>query len=123
MDYKEKRPILMQIVDNCCDRILSGGWQEGERIPSIRQYAADMEVNPNTMMRSYTYLQDTGVIENRRGVGFSVTQDARRQILSERRKRFKKEQVPMLFREMRLLGITLTALAIWWKDDEREIKA
>ena len=112
----------MQIVDNCYERILSGEWQEGERIPSIRQYASDMEVNPNTMMRSYTYLQDTGVIENRRGVGFSVTQDARRQILSERRKRFKKEQVPMLFREMRLLGITLTDLAIWWKDDEREIK-
>ncbi|MGL5682611.1 MAG: GntR family transcriptional regulator [Marinifilaceae bacterium] len=118
MDYKDKRPIFMQIVDNCCERILSGEWQEGERIPSIRQYAADMEVNPNTMVRSYAYLQDVGVIENQRGIGFSVSSDARKQILAERRSRFKKEQVPTLFKEMHLLGITMSDLSAWWAEDE-----
>ena len=56
MDFEKKQAIYMQIGDHICENILSGRWNEGERLPSTREMAVSMEVNPNTVMRTYTYL-------------------------------------------------------------------
>lgn len=116
MDFSDGRPIYLQILDNICDRILLGEWKAGERIPSVREMAADMGVNPNTMMRSYENLERNCIIFNRRGVGFFVCEDALSRIMSERRAGFIEDEIPMMFRKMRLLGISFDELHRLYSD-------
>ena len=88
MNFKETKGIYLQIADRICDEVLLGIYNEDDRIPSVREYAALVEVNVNTMMRSYEYLQQQGVIYNKRGIGYFVAEGARKQILSMRRAYF-----------------------------------
>ena len=62
MNFKESKAIYLQIADRICDEVLLGQYREEERIPSVREYAAVVEVNANTVMRSYDYLQSQEVI-------------------------------------------------------------
>lgn len=71
----KNRPIYLQIADRICDAIYRGEYAEEQRIPSVRETASSMEVNANTVMRAYEYLQQRGVIANRRGVGYFVTEN------------------------------------------------
>lgn len=70
MNFKESRAIYLQIADRICDDILLGQYEEEGRIPSVREYASIVEVNANTVMRSYEYLQSQEVIYNKRGLAF-----------------------------------------------------
>ena len=90
MNFKESKAIYLQIADRICDEVLLGQYQEEERIPSVREYAAVVEVNANTVMRSYDYLQTQGVIYNKRGIGYFVSVGARKLILSLRKEYFLK---------------------------------
>ena len=65
MNFKESKAIYLQIADRICDEVLLGQYREEERIPSVREYAAVVEVNANTVMRSYDYLQSQEVIYNK----------------------------------------------------------
>ena len=106
MNFAAEKPIYLQIVDVIADRILSGDLRGGDRIPSVREYGADIGVNPNTMMRSYEKLTADGVIYNKRGIGYFVADDARDTVLSARRKEFIEKELPAIRERMRLLGIT-----------------
>ncbi len=70
MDFKDSQPIYLQITDGIMDQILDGTYPPDGRIPSVREYAAKVEVNANTVMRSYDWLQQQQIIFNRRGIGF-----------------------------------------------------
>ena len=71
MIFKENtRPIYLQIADRICYDIMSGVYNPDDRMPSVREYAASVEVNANTVMRSYEYLSTRDIIYNRRGIGF-----------------------------------------------------
>ena len=70
MNFKESKAIYLQIADRICDEILLGQLGEEERIPSVREYAAIVEVNANTVMRSFDYLQSQNIIYNKRGIGY-----------------------------------------------------
>ena len=72
MNFKESKAIYLQIADRICDEILLGQYPEEERIPSVREYAAIVEVNANTVMRSFDYLQVQNIIYNKRGIGYFV---------------------------------------------------
>ena len=74
MNFKEAKAIYLQIADRICDEILLGQYKEEERIPSVREYAAIVEVNANTAMRSFDYLQSQEVIYNKRGIGYFVSE-------------------------------------------------
>ena len=76
MEFRDNQAIYMQIADLMCENVLSGAWKPGERIPSIRETAEASQVNPNTVMRTYGYLEDRGIIRNQRGVGFFLSDDA-----------------------------------------------
>lgn len=78
MDFKENnKAIYLQIADKLCDEITIGQrFAPGERIPSVREYAAALQVNANTVVHAYDHLQQAGVIYNRRGVGYFVSEDA-----------------------------------------------
>ena len=108
MDFHGEKPIYLQIADAICDRILSGELREGDRIPSVREYGADIGVNPNTMMRSYEKLTADGIIYNKRGIGYYVSDDARETVLSAQRKDFIEKEVPAIRQRMLLLGLDST---------------
>ncbi|MDL2282847.1 GntR family transcriptional regulator, partial [Parabacteroides sp. OttesenSCG-928-G06] len=66
MNYLNNQSIFLQIADRICDRVLSGEYKADQRIPSVRELAIEMEVNPNTVMRSYERLQANRIIYNKR---------------------------------------------------------
>lgn len=105
MNFSENKPIYLQISDVICERILSGELQPDARIPSVREYGADIGVNPNTVMRTYEKLTADGIIYNRRGIGYFVASDAIGIIREAQRKQFLEEELPAILRKMNLLGI------------------
>ncbi len=104
MQY-EKRPIYIQIAEYLYEMILGGDWPDGERIPSIREMAGQMEVNPNTMTRTYGLLQEQGVIYNKRGIGYFAASDARAMTARLKREEFLRSELPDLFKKMETLQI------------------
>ncbi len=108
MDFKTEKPIYQQIIDLIYNSIASGQWPEDERILSVRDFAAELQVNPNTVMRAYERLQATDVIVNKRGIGFFVAGGAGEQVRALKRKDFFQTTLPELFATMQTLGITLS---------------
>jgi Predicted transcriptional regulators len=106
MNFSSERPIFLQIAESICERILSGSLKPGERIPSVREEGAELGVNPNTVMRTYEKLTDDGVIFNRRGIGYFVSEDALEKVLEAERKQFMEEELPAFVRRVKLLGIS-----------------
>lgn len=105
MEFDSNRSIYLQICDAICERILSGNLAPDERIPSVREYGADIGVNPNTIMRSYEKLTNEGIIYNRRGIGYFISPDARDIVLENMKKDFLENELPNIIRKMNLLGI------------------
>lgn len=115
MNFKESKAIYLQIVDRICDEILLGQYKEEERIPSVREYAAIVEVNANTVMRSYEHLQSQNVIFNKRGIGYFVSSGAVKEILSLRRVFFLKEELDYFFKQLYTLNISIAELEKMYK--------
>jgi DNA-binding transcriptional regulator YhcF (GntR family) len=111
MDFKETQPIYMQIADWACEQILLGKWKPEERAPSVRELGAILEVNPNTAVRSYDFLQTKEILVNKRGVGFFIAPNAADKIREFRKERFFEEELPVIFKTMKLLGIGVEEVA------------
>ncbi len=107
MDFKNQKAIYLQIAERIMDEILSGRYPESSKLPSVRDYAAEVEVNVNTVARSFEWLQNQDVVATRRGLGNFVNEGARRIVLELRKREFFEEQVPEFFRTMKALGISL----------------
>lgn len=105
MEFDSNKSIYLQICDAICERILSGNLAPDERIPSVREYGADIGVNPNTIMRSYEKLTNEGIIYNRRGIGYFIGPGARDIVLENMKKDFLENELPHIVRKMNLLGI------------------
>ena len=107
MNFKESKAIYLQLADRICDEILLGQFAEEERIPSVRDYATIVEVNANTVMRSFDYLQSQNIIYNNRGIGSFVATGARELIHSLRKNTFLKEELDYFFRQIKTLDIPI----------------
>lgn len=107
MEFKENKAIYLQIADRICDEILTEKYRDEERIPSVREYSAEVEVNVNTVMRAYDYLQQQDVIFTKRGLGYYVAHGARTIIETIRRKEFFDVALSDLVRSMDTLGISI----------------
>lgn len=110
MEFKDKQAIYLQIADYICEQILLGKWPPGERIPSVRDLAALTEVNPNTVMRTYDFLQGKEIIFNKRGIGYSADEKATEKILDYKKERFLATELPEFFKNIYLLGIDIDEL-------------
>ncbi|MGX5820745.1 GntR family transcriptional regulator [Chitinophaga lutea] len=110
MEFNSTQAIYLQIADHLCDRIQLGQLAPEEKVPSVRELAVTLEVNPNTVMRSYEHLQQQEVIYTKRGMGYFVGPDAVKKITAMRREQFLQEELPAFFRRMYLLGIELDEL-------------
>lgn len=107
MEFKDNQSIYLQIADLFCENILLNKWNSGDRIPSVREMAVNIEVNPNTVMRTFTYLQDKGIIFNKRGIGYFVAEDGLEKTKALRKENFMSQELPLIFKEMSLLNISL----------------
>lgn len=110
MEFKDKQSIYLQIADYICEQILLGKWPPGERIPSVRDLAGMLEVNPNTVMRTYDFLQNKEIIFNKRGIGYSSGDNANEKILAFRKERFLDSELPDFFRTLYLLNVSMEDL-------------
>lgn len=105
MEFNSNKSIYLQICDAICEQVLSGALRPDERIPSVREYGADIGVNPNTVMRSYEKLTNDGIIYNKRGIGYFICPEAREIILEVQRKDFLENELPLILKRMKLLGL------------------
>ena len=104
MDFHGEKPIYLQIAEVFCENILSGQLKADDRIPSVREYGAEIGVNPNTVMRVYEKLTADGIIYNKRGIGYFVSAEARKKIQEAQKAEFLEKEVPAILRKMELLG-------------------
>ena len=110
MEFSQPKGIYLQVADQMRARILAGEWHEGERIPSVRELAVGVGVNPNTVTKSYQALLDREIIENQRGLGYFVAAGAKQRILNRIREEFVRDELPRIVRTMRVLGMSLAEL-------------
>ncbi|MDA0194286.1 MAG: GntR family transcriptional regulator [Bacteroidetes bacterium] len=110
MEFNNNKSIFLQIADNITEKVVNGTFPPGEKIPSVRELAADLGVNPNTIMRTYNELQAMKIIDNKRGIGFFVNPDARETILEQKKSEFFDHVLPQFLHQAKLVGISIPEL-------------
>jgi len=116
MDFKNYKAIYLQIADRICDEILLGTYGEEERIPSVREYASVVEVNANTAMRAFDYLQSLQVIYNKRGIGYFVAVGAKGTILKLRKEIFLKDELEYFFKQLCSMNVSVVELSAMYNE-------
>lgn len=116
MNFSENKPIYLQITDGIMDDILNGVYPPDGRLPSVREYASKVEVNANTVMRSYDWLQQQSVIFNKRGIGFFVLPEARKRILEMRRNIFFRDEAAYFFSRLKSFGLSPEEVAFLYSE-------
>jgi DNA-binding transcriptional regulator YhcF (GntR family) len=106
MDFKSSKGIFLQIAENLCHQILEGELKPGDRVPSVRDLATEFEVNRNTVMRTYTNLQEAGIFDNKRGIGFFIAENALKLISSREKGIFQTHDLPDFIVKIKLLKLT-----------------
>lgn len=107
MEFKDNEAIYLQIAGLVCENILTGKWTAGQKILSVRDLAVELEVNPNTVMRSYDLLQELKIVYNRRGQGLFVAEDGLEKAIVWRKQNFMEQYLPDFFKNIFLLGISM----------------
>ena len=115
MNFNNEKPIYMQMADRLCDEILAGVYNAGDRVPSVREYAVMLQVNSNTVVKAYEQLARDGVIYNKRGIGYFVDNEAKDKITKTRKNEFIEKKLPLMFKDMKLLGITFDEVEQAWR--------
>jgi DNA-binding transcriptional regulator YhcF (GntR family) len=90
MEFRENQAIYLQIAELICERILLKQWASEDKVPSVRELAVQLEVNPNTVMRTYDFLEQKDIIFTKRGMGFFVSANAHDKVTQYRREEFYK---------------------------------
>lgn len=118
MNFSETTPIYLQIVEYVCEQIVLQKWKTESRIPSVRELGVALQVNPNTVLRSYDYLQTNQIVINKRGIGYFVTSDAVNRVVTLRKERFFQTEIPNLAKTLKLLNISIEELIDAIKDNQ-----
>lgn len=122
MEFGDSNAIYLQIADQLCENILLRQWNPGDRIPSVRELAVSIEVNPNTVMRTYTYLQDKGIIYNKRGIGYFVADDGYDKTNDLRKEDFVNTELPKMFKAMGLLKLSMDDVNKYYQNYSNSLK-
>ena len=103
LNLRDSRPIYEQLKDHLRQMIISGGIQEGEQLPSVREMAAQLAINPNTIQRAYRELEQEGYVQTIPGKGcFALKQQSG----NEKRMETLWEALDKAATELRFLGVT-----------------
>jgi DNA-binding transcriptional regulator YhcF (GntR family) len=111
MEFRENEAIYMQIAGYVTENIMLEKWLPEEKLPSVRELASDLQVNPLTVVRAYEFPQGKEVIANKRGIGFFIAADAVQKVKNYSKERFLGQELPELFKSMYLLGISVEDIA------------
>jgi len=106
MEFNKNQPIYLQIAEYVSENILTEKWKEGDRVLSVRELSMKLQVNPNTVMRTYNHLQSEDVLHNQRGIGYFISEGSTEKIRSIKKDQYIKVQLPEVFKTGKLLGIT-----------------
>ena len=120
MEFRDNEAIYLQIAAYVSENILLGKWPAEQKIPSVRDLAVELEVNPNTVMRSYEFLQSQEVIYNKRGLGLFVAPDGYAKVKDLRKERFIQHDLSVFFRNIYLLDIELAELQQRYEQFKKE---
>jgi GntR family transcriptional regulator len=123
IDFKSSKGIFQQIAENLCHQILAGTLPPGERVPSVRDLAVEFEVNRNTLLRTYSILENAGIIVNKRGIGFFVSENAVELIRASEKTEFFSNELPNFIQKVKLLKLNsadLTDLLTAIKENEKQ---
>ncbi|WP_316745665.1 GntR family transcriptional regulator [Pedobacter gandavensis] len=107
MEFRENEAIYLQIAAYVGEHIVLGKWPLDQKIPSVRDLAVELQVNPNTVVRAYEFLQNKEVITNKRGIGFFIAADAEMKIKEYSKERFLGNALPEFFKNIYLLDISM----------------
>ena len=116
MEFRDNEAIYLQIAGYVSENILLGKWPLTEKIPSVRELAVELQVNPNTVVRTFEFLQQRDVISNKRGIGFFATDKALDNIKNYKKERFMNQELPEFFRTIYLLNISLDDISKHYKE-------
>ena len=109
-DFRTSQPIFVQIRQRLAEMILRGQVAEGEALPSVRQIAGELSVNPLTVTKAFEALVDIGVVEKRRGLGMFVKAGARAELLAHERDKFLQQDWPRIAAQIKALDLDLSDL-------------
>ncbi|MDD4636729.1 MAG: GntR family transcriptional regulator [Bacteroidales bacterium] len=110
MDFRETQAIYLQIVEWICEQIILQVWNTGDKIPSVRELAVELEVNPNTIARTYEQLQSMELVVNKRGIGLFVADHSKDKATEYLKKQFIEKNLPQMFNYIKLLDISMEEL-------------
>lgn len=100
----DSRPIYLQIEDLIKTNIIAGVYQPGQKLPSVRDLAAEAAVNPNTMQKALTELERSGLVYTQRTSGRFITEDVSK--MTELKEQLAREQIQLFLKNMEQLGLT-----------------
>jgi len=107
IQWSEGAPIYRQLKDRVIAMMLDGILKPGDALPSVRQVAAEYQLNPITVSRAYQELADENLVEKRRGLGMFMTEEAALKLRGNERQRFLTEEWPGVLERIQRLGLTL----------------
>jgi GntR family transcriptional regulator len=110
IEWNDKQPIYKQLKDMVVERIMDGSFAEGEAVPSVRQVAADYQINHLTVGKAYQELVEVQLLEKRRGLGMFVTQGARASLTHNEQHKFISEDVPAFAERVKILGLDMKSV-------------
>ena len=115
MEFRDNEAIYLQIAAYVGQNILLHKWPAEQKIPSVRDLAIELQVNLNTVMRSYEFLESLGAIYNKRGLGFFVSTDGYEKVREYRKNRFIQHDLPVFFTNIYLLDISQEEIMQWYR--------
>ena len=116
IQWNDGAPIYRQLKERVIAMMLEGELKPGDALPSVRQVAAEYQLNPITVSRAYQELADEALVEKRRGLGMYVTEEASKKLLATERQRFLTEEWPRIRAQIKALGLSLETLI---KEDDK----
>ncbi|MCG2584181.1 GntR family transcriptional regulator [Massilia sp. TS11] len=108
--WNDQTPIYLQLKERVIGMMLDGVLKAGDALPSVRQVAAEYQLNPITVSRAYQELVDEELVEKRRGIGMYVSEGASEKLLASERERFMREEWPAMLERIRRLGLNVEEL-------------
>jgi len=121
--HNNGQAIYLQIADYICEKILLKEWKPEDKVPSVRELAMQLEVNPNTVMRTYDFLKQQEIINDKRGIGYFVTPQAFKTAVAYRKTEFLEKELPAVFRTMNMLGLETEDLTIRFEKFKKQYSA
>ena len=110
VEWSDGAPIYRQLKERVIAMMLDGMLKPGDALPSVRQVAAEYQLNPITVSRAYQELADDQLVEKRRGLGMYVTDGAATRLMSSEREHFLREEWPLVLERIQRLGLDLQEL-------------